>query len=316
MTAVAHRCQEIVFGGRRWLPAAIACAALAAPGAARGQYNSYSYQWLYSGPRGTTVVAPPAGPGPLDPFAVWARFGFWPDPYIARQPIGHQTIATGPNSYLYRPVYADDATAASIALPEAADDWAAATGNPRPDRTTPEALRQAALVLFRGARYEAALDRLDRLLQADADDGLARLLAVQAYFALGDYRAAVDALSAATATAPARDWDRYVLDYRKYFRSALTFAVHLRALERFVEAHPDRPEARLLLAYEYGGLGFSDRALALLADVRGSALADRLRDYFTDEPPTPALEEDELAAPPANQAKGNNAPARIHRREF
>lgn len=294
---------------------AVFFACLAAPEAAIGQYNSYGYQWLYSGPRGTTVIAPPAGPGPLDPFAVWARFGFWPNPYIARQPIGHQTIATGPNSYIYRPVYANDETAATIALPDMPEEWAPPTGkSPRSGRTTPEALRQAALVLFRAADYEGALDRLDRRLQADPDDGLAQLLAVQAYFALGNYRAAVVALSAATATAPERDWDRYVRDYRQHFGSSLKFLVPLRALEQFVKAHPDRSDAKLLLAYEYGCLGFPDRASDILAKMRGD-LADRLRDYFTDEPPAPALDEGEAPAD-AEEARNEKAPARPHRRAF
>ncbi|MGH7134326.1 MAG: hypothetical protein ACREHD_01215, partial [Pirellulales bacterium] len=76
---------------------------------------------LYAGQRGTTVIAPPPGPGPLDPLSVAAYWGFWPNPVLARQPIGHQTIATSPNGYIYRPVYADDATAASIARPTAED---------------------------------------------------------------------------------------------------------------------------------------------------------------------------------------------------
>lgn len=295
---------------------AVFFACLAAPEAASGQYNSYGYQWLYSGPRGTTVIAPPAGPGPLDPFAVWARFGFWPNPYIARQPIGHQTIATGPNSYIYRPVYADDESAASIALPDMPNEWAGpARKSPRSGRATPEGQRQAALGLFRAADYEGALDRLDRMLQAEPDDGLARLLAVQAYFALGNYRAAVGALPAATATAPERDWDHYVRDYRQYFGSSLKYLVPLRALEQFVKTHPDRSDARLLLAYEYGCLGFSDRASDLLAKVRGD-LADRLRDYFTDEPPAPALDEEDEAPAGADKARNEEAPAQLHRREF
>lgn len=290
--------------GRSLPLVAVMLSGLCAPSATRAQYNSFSYELLYAGPRGTTVVAPPAEPGPLDPFAVWARFGFWPNPYIARQPIGHQTIATGPNGYVYRPVYADDETAASIALPER-DEQRVAPGfaaTRRSNRATPESLMQAALVLFGAADYEGALARLDQLLQAAPDDGHARLLAVQAYFALGRYRAAADALNSATEAASQLDWDVYVRDYRKHFGTSLNFLVPLRALEQFVEARPDRTDARLLLAYEYGCLGFGDRALDLLAHLRGE-LADRLRDYLTDEPPAPAPEDDD-------------APAEEHRREF
>lgn len=298
-----HR-RPFTINGRSLPLVAVMLSGLCTPIAARAQYNSYSYELLYAGPRGTTVIAPPAGPGPLDPFAVWARFGFWPNPYVARQPIGHQTITTGPNGYVYRPVYADDETAASIALPKRDEQRVApgfaATG--RSNQATPESLMQAAQVLFRAADYEGALDRLDHLLQVAPDDGHARLLAVQAYFALGRYRAAADALASATEAASQLDWDLYVRDYRKHFGTSLNFLVPLRALERFVAARPDRSDARLLLAYEYGCLGFGDRALDLLARLRGD-LADRLRDYLTDEPPAPALEDDDV-------------PAQEHRREF
>lgn len=298
---------------RRWLPLVLAaCGCLGAANQADGQLNSYRYEWLYAGPRGTTVIAPPAGPGRLDPFAVWARFGFWPNPYLARQPIGHQTIATGPNGYVYRPVYADDETAASIALPEPPQGWAGAMRQNAAE-ATPERLRQAALLLFRAADYAGALDRLDRLLQAKPDDELARLLAVQADFALGDYPAAVELLAGALDAAPSREWDRYVRDYRQTFGSALTYLALLRSLERSTAAHGERAYERLLLAYEYGCLGFPERALALLAGVRGD-LADRLRDHFTDEPPAPALDEDD--AEQGDDGRPHEPPARGHQREF
>lgn len=314
MAATLLRPTTLSVLSRGWL-ALMTCACLCAATEAHAQYNAFGYEWLYAGPRGTTVIAPPAGPGRLDPFAVWARFGFWPNPYLARQPIGHQTIATGPNGYVYRPVYADDETAAFIALPERADGSEALTYvTPAHARAAPEALRRASLVAFRAADYRGALDRVDRLLQAEPEDELARLLAVQAYFALGDYREAVDTLSAALDAAPPRQWDYYVRDYRQYFGSALGYLAHLRTLERFVEASPQRADAHLLLAYEYGCLGFPDRALALLARRRGD-LADRLREYFTDEPPAPGLDEKEVA-PAADKAEGGHAPARLHRREF
>ncbi|HEX5446441.1 MAG TPA: hypothetical protein VFW87_21665 [Pirellulales bacterium] len=103
-------------------------------------------------------------------------------------------------------------------------------------------------------------------------------------------------------------------DYRQYFGSALVYLAHLRTLERSVQALPNPVDMRLLLAYEYGCLGFADRALALLAGLRGD-LADRLRDFFTDEPPVPALDEDDEAAP-ADGVHLGGPPARAHQREF
>lgn len=258
---------------------------------------------LYAGPRGTTVVAPSPGPGPLDPLSVAYYWGLWPNPVIARQPIGHQTIATSHNGYVYRPVYADDASAASIAMPNALE----ATGGAPPMLRAPagppstDALFEAALALFKAGRYEAAIDRLNRVLNQKRDHGDACLLLVQAYFGLANYEAAADALSAALAVAPEYNWEKYARGYRKYFASPLRFAMHLRTLERFVELNPDRVEGHLLIGYEYGSLGKTDQALAELALAHPNMEGDKLTRHFTEnrEGPAPGPDEEFQPAPPA-----------------
>lgn len=271
---------------------------------------------LYSGRRGTTVVLPPPGPGPLDPISVSIYWGNWPNPIMARQPIGHQTIATSPNGYVYRPLYANDPTASSIALDnsqEIAGVPSATSGQPRAP-ASPDALLEAALVLFKSGRYEAAIDRLNRAVDQNPNEGRAYLLLVQTYFGLANYEMAVDALAAALNTAPQTDWGKFVRDYSRYFVSPLRFAVHLRTLERFVEQHPERFEGHLLLAYQYGSLGKTDRALAELSLVKANVAADKLRGHFSaaNEAPAPApdaeLDEAPQAAPPP--------PARRRGREF
>ena len=274
---------------------------------------------LYAGPRGTTVVAPPPGPGPLDPLSVAAYWGFWPSPILARQPIGHQTIATSHNGYIYRPVYPGDP---SIALPNAVEAAAPSpsfltrhAGGP----ASAEALFDAALVLFKAGRYEAAIDRLNRALDQKPNDGDAWLLLVQAYFGLANYEAATDALAAALANAPEHDWGKFARSYTKYFPSALRFAVHLRTLERFVELHSDRREGHLLLGYQYGSLGKTDLALAELALARPNAEAEKLSRSFGEvqEEPAPAPDND-LDRPPraANPPAPEPPPAKRRRREF
>jgi len=273
---------------------------------------------LYVGRRGTTVVMPRPGPGPLDPLSVAAYWGFWPSPVIARQPIGHQTIATSHNGYIYRPVYADDATAATVSLPNSQE----AVGGPQPTTATPapqashEALFEAALVLFKAGRYEAAIDRLNRLLDVKPDDGRAYLLMVQAYFGLANYEAATDALAAALNSAPEYAWDTYARSYKKYFGSSLRFAAHLRTLERFVELHPERFEGHLLLGYQYGSLGQTDGALAELALTKPNVEADKLSRHFAAAGEAPAPAPDAEIDPPAPNAAPKPPPVKRRGREF
>jgi hypothetical protein len=254
----------------------------------------------YAGRRGTTVIAPPPGPGPLDPLSVAAYWGFWPNPVLARQPIGHQTIATSPNGYIYRPVYADDATAASIALPDAEESG----GMPMPGpglRPAQETSLQSAIKRFKSGDYEAAIDRASRALDDNPKDGDALLLLVQCYFALTNYEAAAELLPAALAAAPEYDWEKYARNYKKYYPSSLRFAMHLRALERFVELHPERREGHLLIGYQYGSLGSIDRALVELSRAKPDVAAEALAKHFTaaQEAPAPARDDDAAALRPA-----------------
>jgi hypothetical protein len=254
----------------------------------------------------------PLGPAPLDPYSVSAYWGFWPSPLVARQSIGHQIIWTGPNSYVYRPVYADSdpsgisrtdgfkilprsATGPGFAERIAGAAPGVAAAPPLPAAQGPF---EAALALFRGGRYEQALDALEQSPEAEADD--ADLLAAQALFALADYPAAIEALERATDRLPEDQWGRYVADYRDYFPSPLRYVVYLRSLERFTEQFPDRIEARILLAYQYGSLGFSARAIALLDEIQADPLARRLREHFVRQrtAPAPAPEPgDEIRGP-------------------
>lgn len=267
---------------------------------------------LYAGPRGTTVIAPPPDPGRLDPLSVAAYWGFWPNPVIARQPIGHQTIATSANGYIYRPVYADDPTAASIAMP-AADELALPTRPPTAARPVSDNFAEA-LAQFKSGGYEAAIDGANRVLDHEPDHGDALLLLVQCYFALGKYEVAAEALAEALATAPEYDWEKYAGNYKKYFPSSLRFAMHLRAIERFVAVHPDRPAGHLLIGYFYGSLGETRRASAELASARPNVAAETLARHFASQQdaPAPGLDEEAKEPPPA----GGRPAARPRGRAF
>lgn len=295
--------------GRRALYLFAAAAAIAAawPPTATAQMFPY----FRPGRRAVTVMGGPIGPAPLDPYSVSAYWGFLPSPIVARQAIGHQIIWTGPNGYVYRPVYADDdptgaAQADGFKVVPRAESIAQGPLSPPPAIAArpaappglPASLDKA-LLLFRAGNYEESLAALERL--PDAQRAEADLLAAQTLFALTDYSSAVEALRRATESLPESDWGRYIADYRSYFPSALRYVVHLRSLERSVDQFPEQTDAKLLLAYHYGSLGFVDQAIALLDELKPDPLVDRLREYFNRQRAAPAPGDDVggpvLAAP-------------------
>ena len=321
--------------GRRalWLMLAAGCVSAVWPQTAAAQMFPY----FRPGRRAATIMGGPLGPAPLDPLSVSAYWGFLPSPILARQAIGHQIIWTSPNGYVYRPVYADNdptgaaqadgfkivprtapAAAEPIAAPQAALAGQAPAGLRLPAADAQNAFERG-LLLFRAGRYDEALADLERVPEAQGAE--ADLLAAQVLFASGDYATAIEALDRATEALPESQWGRYIADYRDYFSSPLRYVVHLRSLERYVDQFPQRPQAKLLLAYHYGSLGFVDQAIKLLDELQADPLVDRLRAYFTRQRagPAPELNEDvrgPLLAPPGPVAQRAVRTGRPGPREF
>ncbi|HVC95401.1 MAG TPA: tetratricopeptide repeat protein [Pirellulales bacterium] len=279
-----------------------AVSAALAPSTAGAQF--YSYQ---SRVRNQVILGGPLGPAPLDPYSVSSYFGWLPSPIVARQTVGHQVISTGPNGYVYRPVYADELNEqgpirrAAPPRESFASRHGATVGDPpamlRPTVAPPgkraDAAFEAALADVRGGQYDLALGALQAILDRAPKRGDAELLAAQALFALSDYPGAVAALGRAVELLPEAEWDRYVADYRHYFPSSLTYIVLLRRLERQIDLRPDDPNGFLLLGYHYGALGFADEAQRLFDQAKGEPLARRLGDHFggrragNDDAPVP-----------------------------
>jgi hypothetical protein len=308
----------------------VALAAISAtllPSIAGAQFYSYRSQV-----RNQVILGGPLGPAPLDPYSVSSYFGWLPSPIVARQTVGHQIISTGPNGYVYRPVYADELNQPYAVNPMEQGP----VGRVAPPResfasrhavsadTPPAMLRQAAappghradaafetaLADVRGGQYELALDALKAILDRDPKRGDAELLAAQALFALSDYSGAVTALDRAVELLPEAEWDRYVADYRRYFPSSLQYILLLRRLERHIDQAPDDPNGFLLLGYHYGALGFADEAQRLFDQAKGDPLGMRLGDHFAgrrakdDNAPVPEDVAEQDAAEPEAGKKG------------
>jgi hypothetical protein len=258
----------------------------------------YSYN---SGVRNRVIQGGPLGPAPLDPYSVSSYFGWLPSPIVARQTVGHEFIPTGPNGYVYRPIYADElderrpSPSIAGATPSARQSSFLsrhATADTAPLRPVPELAEAgppakpvdeafaAALADVRRGEYDLALDALELVLNRDPKRGDAESLAAQALFALGDYPGAVAAVGRAIDRLPEAEWDRYVAAYRRYFPSALQYIVRLRRLERYVDDRPDDVSGPVLLGYHYGALGFADDAVRLLEPVKDHPVAKPLFDHF------------------------------------
>ncbi|HEY2838716.1 MAG TPA: hypothetical protein VGJ26_06195 [Pirellulales bacterium] len=192
------------------------------------------------------------------------------------QPIGHQHIPTGPNSYVYRPV-----TDLSMMLGLA---------------------RQS----IHEADYQAALLNLEPVLKVSPANGEAWMAESQALFGLGRYPEAATALHFSMRNLPREAWGEPVRNFSRYFRSSEEYTARLRALEAYVRANPAEAAGRYLLGYHYGYLGHATEAkreLEIAIKLVAAANAGNLV-----APPA--------AAPsPAAQEPGP-APAREGPREF
>lgn len=146
------------------------------------------------------------------------------------QPLGHQHIATGPNSYVYRPV------------------------------TDLSMLVGLAKQSIQQADYQAALVNLEPVLATSPDDGEAWLTQSQALFGLGRFEESAAALHLAWRSLPREAWGAPVRNFQTYFSSGAEYTARLRALEAFVRKHPDESSGHYLLGYHYGYLGHAKAA--------------------------------------------------------
>ena len=221
------------------------------------------------------------------------------------QPFGHEITWTGPNSYVYGPVY--DRTP----LVESMTDFLPALPAERPERFIEELPRverpgverlprlddvgivdrrlDLAEEFFRAGDYVQSLEELDALPAAIAGHGRAELLRAQATFALGEYADAAASLRRAARRLPPQQWGFFVENHANYYEQPRQFTRQIRRLEDAIDIDPDAGDLRLLLGYQYGYLGYPAEAVAELdAALRGApgdAFAAELRETFVRKLP-------------------------------
>lgn len=303
---------------------AAAIAGLTTPAAAQYPYPYVPPYWYggvyapaYPFRPGGLYFQSPLQPAPFDtvyPFGPYGLFYDYAPPYLGGpQPTGHGITWSGPNSYVYRPIYGLPGAAPSAPVTAAPGAVGGDAGLPPPAPPQPDVQHSGyrgpapssvivdaetrlveASADLRSGRYDAALVRLDRLLAQQADNGYAHMLRCHALFALGRYDQSADALRQALPLMPDDAWGRMIVHYRDTFGTTRQYTDRLRALELAVQQNPQQASTRLLLGYHYAYLGFKEAGLIHLR-----AAADLLK---LDQPARRLVEQLEQAAQNAAQA--------------
>lgn len=230
----------------------------------------------------------------LNTFEQWPPTGYGlpypPTVYLDQapgtHPTGFETVITGPNSYIYRPIY-DDPNQNDIAPPPAsysstvAGEYDAVA--PLVVEPTTKDVRLA-VDLFQQRRYREAALLLDRAIATDGDDGSLELLRAQAYFARGDYDRAAESLQDALMTLPVDQWGLIATDPADYYLEPHLYPAQIDSLRGYVRQHPNSAAARLLLGYHLGFNGDPAAASAELSRAAelgtGEAVGAELKSMF------------------------------------
>lgn len=116
---------------------------------------------------------------------------------------------------------------------------------------------------FKIADYPAALNAVNRAIQAQPDDAVLHELRALTLFATGDYDQAAATLYSVLAVGPGWDWATMV----GLYPNVETYTNQLRALENFARNNPRSASSRFVLAYHYMTQGFPQEAATTLKEV-------------------------------------------------
>ncbi len=147
---------------------------------------------------------------------------------------------------------------------------------------------------FAQGDYAAAQRLADAALKALPNDAVIHEFRALCQFAQADYHGAAATLNSVLAVGPGWNWETLA----SLYPSVETYTAQLRALERYIDDHPDAGDARFVLAYHYLTTGAKDAAIGQLREVvrlvPKDMVAKQLLDMFS---PAPATKTD--TAPPS-----------------
>ena len=124
-------------------------------------------------------------------------------------------------------------------------------------------LLDAARDAFLQGDYRAALSQVNRAIARNPNDPLPHEFRCLVCFALKQYKEAAAGAYAVLSAGPGWDWTTL----SSFYPDMDVYTQQLRALEQYIDAHPDQPDVRFLLAYHYLTCGHTDAAAQQLKAV-------------------------------------------------
>lgn len=236
-------------------------------------YSTYRY-------REQIVVVPPSVPRivSVTPWGYYDLLGGYQRYYpTVPQPTGHRITPTGPNGYVYEPVYnpppfgvAPGATVVERpVMPGQVVSPATtpATTNRVPQATAISALVREILTTFRAGRYADVVTQCDTALIDDPRLGAIHLLQSHALFALARYDESAGALRRGLSVLDESQWS-LLMSERNQFYPTGAYDPLLDKLRQFSTAQPNDAPVRFLLGYHLGMVGRTGEAREHLNAVR------------------------------------------------
>jgi len=128
---------------------------------------------------------------------------------------------------------------------------------------------------FRAHNYEEAVRLSNHAIVEDMGNGRLHLFAVQALFAVGDYRGAAGALQQGLSLLQPSDWG-YVVENYKLFYEGNDYLTQMESLVAYNKQNPSAAYAHLVRGYQYVFLGYKEAAEKQLSTVVALESRDRL----------------------------------------
>ena len=120
-----------------------------------------------------------------------------------------------------------------------------------------------AIDAFKKGDYDSALDLVNQAIQKTPTDAVCHEFRALVLFARHDYQQAAATIHSVLAVGPGWDWTTL----SSLYTDVQTYNDQFKALEQFVDDHPQDGAARFLLDYHYLTCGHADSAATLLKQV-------------------------------------------------